>query len=97
MSHADRTRLWKLARAPLFAWVALCALLIGTVAFAYVPLGPGNIAVGLFIATLKAAIIAMLFMELRSASGLVRLAAILGLVFLFFLLFLVSTDYLTRA
>jgi len=96
MSAAERRRLRELARGPFFAWTALCGLLIATVALAYVPLGPGNIVVSLLIATLKAAIIAFVFMGLRAASGLVRLAAVVGWVFLFFLIFLASTDFLTR-
>ena len=96
MKATQRTSLWQLARGPLYAWAALCALLAATTAFAYVPLGWGNLATSLVIAVLKAAIIAVVFMELRSATGLVRLAALTGCLWLFFLFFLMSADYLSR-
>jgi caa(3)-type oxidase subunit IV len=89
-------RIWELARAPLIAWGGLCALLTFTVILAYVPLGPMNLPISLFIAAIKTAIIAVVFMQLGSASGLIRLAGLTGLLWLLFLFLLTFTDYLSR-
>ena len=96
MNSTTRKRIWQVARGPLLAWGVLCVLLATTVAIAYVPLGSMNLVFGLAIATAKTLVIVTVFMELVSAPGLIKLAAATGCVWLFFLLFLMSTDYLAR-
>jgi len=91
-----RERIWRCARKPLLAWSALCLLLAVTVALAYVPLGSTNLVISLTIALAKTALIALVFMELASANGLLRLAAVTGCLWLFFLFFLTFSDYLSR-
>ncbi|HET7410691.1 MAG TPA: cytochrome C oxidase subunit IV family protein [Pararhizobium sp.] len=78
------------------AWAALSALLAATVALAYVPMGVGNLAVSLLIATAKAAIIMLVFMKLWRSQPLVRLAAGTLVLWLSILIGLTFTDYLTR-
>jgi cytochrome c oxidase subunit 4 len=97
MSDTTETRPWAIWRPKLIVWAALLALLILTFVLAYVPLGPMQTAVALGIAAAKAAIVALLFMELRESSPLLRLAAAAGLVWLTIMFVLAFSDYLTRA
>jgi cytochrome c oxidase subunit 4 len=81
---------------PVLVWVALCLLLATTVASAYVPLGLFNSVINLVIAALKAALIAVFFMNLSHSSALVRLAAAAGVFWLSFMFILAASDYLSR-
>jgi cytochrome c oxidase subunit 4 len=75
------------------SWLALLALLALTVTLAYRPLGAFNMVAALAIGTIKAAIVAAVFMELRR-RGSQNAAA--GLFWLGILLWLGSMDFLTR-
>ena len=79
-------------RPRLRVWAALMALLGLTFASAYVPLGAFNAVVNLGIAALKALLVAVFFMELRAAGQLVRLTALVGLVFILVMFALTFTD-----
>jgi cytochrome c oxidase subunit IV len=96
MSGKPDRRIREMVKGPLLAWLALMGLLGATLAFAYVPMGAMNLAVSLSIAGIKTGIIALVFMELALASGLLRLAALLGLYWLTFLFLLMFADYLSR-
>ena len=85
--------LWK---GPLLIWVALCVLLAITTGSAYIPLGPGNILINMTVSALKAALIVLFFMNLRTSSVLVRIASAAGLFWLIFMFALTAGDYLTR-
>ena len=87
---------WRPPLALIGARLALLALLALTVTLAYVPLGAGNAAVALIIGTIKAGLVAAIFMELRHRSGLTRVFAGAGLFWLGSLLYLGSMDFLTR-
>ena len=63
------------ARWLLFAWIALIALMLTSLASAYVPLGAGNAFVGGGIAVVKAGIVVALFMGLAGSGALVRIVA----------------------
>jgi cytochrome c oxidase subunit IV len=78
------------------AWLALLALLALTVALAYVPLGALNAVVAIAIGTIKAAIVAAIFMELRQRGARTFIFAGAGLFWLGILLWLGSMDFLTR-
>jgi cytochrome c oxidase subunit 4 len=78
------------------AWVALLLLMLASVGSAYLRLGAWNMVAGLVIAGIKAAIVAWLFMRLREAGALIRLAAAAGLGAWCLLLALAGTDYATR-
>ncbi|MCK1478839.1 cytochrome c oxidase subunit 4 [Bradyrhizobium sp. LB1.3] len=78
------------------AWLGLLALLALTVMLAYVPLGAGNAVVALSIGTIKAGLVAAVFMELRHSNGLTLVFAGAGLFWLGILLWLGLMDFMTR-
>jgi cytochrome c oxidase subunit IV len=82
--------------APVGIWLALMLLLGLTLGYAYWPGAPGHAETGLAIGALKGLMIAVFFMQLRRAAGLVRLAAIAGLVWLSFLYLFAFADFLSR-
>jgi cytochrome c oxidase subunit 4 len=77
-------------------WIGLMVLFALTLASSFVPLHGFNTAVNVAIAVAKAALVALIFMRLRTSSALVRLAALAGLVWLLILIGLSFTDVLTR-
>ena len=77
-------------------FAALLALLALTWGLAYVNLGHFNVVVGLAVALTKAVLIALFFMHLRGARGLLFVAALSGLVWLMILLGFALSDYATR-
>jgi cytochrome c oxidase subunit 4 len=79
-------------RPRLRVWAALMVLLGLTLGSAYLPLGAFNSVVNLGIAVLKAILVAVFFMELRAAGQLVRLTALVGLVFILIMFSLTFTD-----
>jgi cytochrome c oxidase subunit 4 len=81
----------------LLSWLGLLGLLGLTVLLAYQPLGVFNTGLALTIALAKTAIVAGIFMELRSSHGLMRAFAGAGFFWLGIMLWLVLTDYLTRS
>jgi cytochrome c oxidase subunit 4 len=85
------------ARPLLLTWLAVMALLGATAAIAWLPLGWLNTAISLAIALAKALLVALVFMRLRRAHGLLRLTALAGVVTLFLLFGLAGADYATRA
>ncbi len=78
------------------SWIALIVLLALTLGSAFIPMGMGNGVVNLGIAVMKALIVAVFFMHLRHASGLLRLAAGLAIFMLSLLVVLSGADYATR-
>lgn len=80
----------------LFVYAALLLLLGATVLTAQFQLGIWNPVINLGIATVKAVLIAWVFMHLRESSGLVRLFAVAVLFWLFALVALSLVDWLTR-
>jgi cytochrome c oxidase subunit 4 len=84
-------------RAYVGTWVALMVLFALTLASSFVPLHGFNAAVNVAIAVGKAALVAVIFMRLRTGTPLVRLVAIAGVVWLLILIGLSLTDFLTRS
>jgi len=78
------------------AWLALVALMLASLGSAYLKLGALNAVAGLAIATVKGALVAWLFMRLRDAGRLIRLAAFAGLGLWAIQLALTGVDYATR-
>jgi cytochrome c oxidase subunit 4 len=78
-------------------WLALLALMLASLGSAYLRLGPWNMVSGLAIATIKAALVAWLFMRLREAGPLIRLVAVVGLGVWLILVALSGVDYRTRS
>jgi cytochrome c oxidase subunit 4 len=59
-------------------------------------LGPFNAIVALSIATIKALLVMLFFMELRYSTALTKVAVVAALFFLMLLLGLTLSDYMTR-
>lgn len=90
----------RIPRPPLYlvwSWLALLLLLAITVTIAYRPLGALNTPIALSIATIKALIVALIFMELRTSRPLIRFAAAAGLGWFIILLWLTWTDFSSRS
>jgi caa(3)-type oxidase, subunit IV len=77
-------------------WIALMVLLALTLGSSFVPLHGFNTTVNVAIALVKATLVAVVFMRLRTSSALVRLAALAGVMWLLILIGLSFTDLLIR-
>jgi cytochrome c oxidase subunit 4 len=77
-------------------WVALLVLLALTAGSALLRLGWWNGVLNLLIALAKGLLVALVFMRLRKAHALVRIAAVTGLTTLAILFALAGSDYATR-
>jgi cytochrome c oxidase subunit 4 len=75
----------------------LLSLLAVTVSVAFLRLGPLSLAVAMSIALLKALLIILYFMDVRSSPKMLWLFAGAGFAWLFILVSFVMTDYLTRS
>jgi cytochrome c oxidase subunit IV len=75
---------------------ALMLLLALTWAVGYVDLGLFNLIVALTISIIKALLVALFFMHIKASSGLLRVAAITGVIWLLIMLSLTLSDYFTR-
>ncbi len=83
-------------RPHLVPFLALLGLLALTALCAGLPLGRVNFLLSLGFAAAKTLLVALLFMELKSSSTLIRLAAFVGFIWFSILLMLALSDYLTR-
>lgn len=77
-------------------WAALLVLTAITVGVATLDLGPFNAVVALTIATTKALLVLLFFMELRYSTPLTKIAVVSAIFFLFLLAGLTLSDYMTR-
>ncbi len=77
-------------------YLALMLLLASTIGVAQLELGFWNPVLNLTIATIKAALIVWFFMHLREVPGIVRLAALGGVLWLAIMFGLSLADWLTR-
>jgi cytochrome c oxidase subunit 4 len=96
MEHAPKHSSKHSGRGLVLTWLALLALLAASAASAWLPLGWINSAISLSIALVKALLVLVVFMRLRRAHSLVRLAAAAGLCTLVLLFALAGADYATR-
>lgn len=97
MNDAEEyTGSWQLWRRNLLVWAALLILLGLTFILAYMPLGTFNIVAALGIAAIKVGLVAFLFMGLGRSSPLIRLASIVGILWVIVLFALTLSDSLTR-
>lgn len=78
------------------SWIALVVLLAATTAIAFAPLGSLNLGISIGIATAKALIILIFFMELRGSRALVRTFAAAGFFWLFIMIVMTAADYTHR-
>jgi cytochrome c oxidase subunit 4 len=77
-------------------WAVLLILLALTCGSAYLALGTLNVWINFGIATMKALLVAFIFMHLTRSSPVVRLFACAGVVWLLILGGLSAVDFLTR-
>jgi cytochrome c oxidase subunit IV len=77
-------------------WATLLVLTALTVFVATLELGPFNAIVALSIATVKALLVLLFFMELRYSTALTKVAVVAAVFFLMLLAGLSLSDYLTR-
>jgi cytochrome c oxidase subunit 4 len=85
-----------LSRPLVLTWLALLLLLATSAGTAWLKLGWVNTAIGLAVATVKAVLVALVFMRLRRAHALLRLAAVAGITTLAMLFGLAGADYAAR-
>jgi cytochrome c oxidase subunit 4 len=80
----------------IIVWIALLILTAVTWWVSYVNLGMGNVAVALLIASVKAALVALFFMQLRHENRLVWAFALVPLFFLALIIFGTLSDTMFR-
>ena len=80
----------------LLTWIAMLLLLALSVSTVYLPLGGYATWIQFAAAALIIGLLAYFWMQLRSGTTAVRIAALVALFFLFVLTFLSFNDYLTR-
>lgn len=78
-------------------WIGLLILTAVTVGVSYLELGPFNPVVALVIATCKALMVILFFMEVRYSSKITWVVVVSGAFWLAILLALSLSDYLTRS
>jgi len=97
MEHKEEQVDRKESMRPLvLTWAALVALLLLSAGSALLPLGWANTAIGLAIASVKAVLVAVIFMRLRRAHALLRITSLVGVGAMTLLFLLSSADYFTR-
>jgi cytochrome c oxidase subunit 4 len=84
------------AREVLLTWIALLVLLVLTAGSSRLELGWANSPINLVIAVAKAALIGLVFMQLRRRDTLVRLVTGAAIVWLLILYSLTLVDYASR-
>ncbi len=78
-------------------WIALMCLTVATAAASRIELGRFNVVLALLIATCKASLVALFFMGVKYVSDKMTIVVIVaGLFWLFILLSLSMTDYISR-
>ncbi len=83
-------------RTYIVVWLALIVLTGVTWGVSYINLGMGNVTVALFIASVKAGLVALFFMHLRYENRLVWAFALFPLFFLALIIFGTLADTLFR-
>ena len=83
-------------RTCLLTWGGLLALTLLTSLVGLIDLGPMTVVIAIVIATCKATLIGLFFMEALYDSKLIRVSAAAGILWLLFLMSLTATDYLSR-
>ncbi|HEY3873916.1 MAG TPA: cytochrome C oxidase subunit IV family protein [Candidatus Kapabacteria bacterium] len=79
----------------IFSALLVCTAL--TVVFAFINLGNFNIVAALAIAAIKATLVILFFMHVKYSSRLTKLWVAVGFIWLFVMLAITMTDYLSRA
>src|SRR5664279_2173158 len=77
-------------------WIALLLMTALTTSVAYIDLGRFGVVVALTIAVCKMLLVALFFMHVRHSTKLTKLVVLGGLLWLFILLMLTMSDFVTR-
>ncbi len=80
--------------------MVFATLLLGTaitVGAAYIPMGPFNPVVALFIATFKAVVVILFFMHVMFQSRLIKMTVAAGFFTFLVLIMMTMSDYISRA
>lgn len=96
MPRRDSDRSWHLWKGPALIWLALTALFVASLGWAYLPLRGDSIAGNLLIAALMITLLVTFLMDLRNARALIRIVAAAGLFWSMIMFVLTFTDYLSR-
>ena len=80
----------------ILTWIGLMVFLALTLGSSYIPMGPWNTVINIGISCAKALLIALFFMHLRGAGALLRVAAVVGLLWLALLFGISWSDFGTR-
>lgn len=80
----------------LLVYVGLLVLLGLSIAAAYADWGPASTMLGYLIASLKAALVAWFFMQLKNEKGVTHVFALAGVAWLVILFSLTLSDFMTR-
>ena len=83
-------------RRDVLVWVALLVLLAITCGSAFVPMGRLNVVVNFSVAAIKALLVMLVFMHLLKEGPVIRLVAVVGIVWLGILVGLSATDFGVR-
>ena len=83
-------------RTYILVFIALMVLTAITVLVAFQDFGPWNDVVALTIAVIKASLVVLFFMHIYHSTRLSKLVVVSGLVWLFILIGLTLSDYLSR-
>ena len=89
-------KLDRVTRRFLSIWLALIGLLLATLGSAYLPMGAWNSVANLAIAVVKALLVALVFMHLKSDRPVLRVPAVAALLTLALLFGLTLADYSAR-
>lgn len=84
-------------RVYLLVYGALLLLLVATVTVAYLDIGPWGLVLALTIAVVKALLVLLYFMHVRTSNRLVWVFAVAGFAWLAILLVGILQDYLSRS
>ena len=94
--QSDMQFAWRLWKGPGLIWLLLIALFAISLGSAYLPLGTGNVAINLLIATVMIGLLVVFLMDLRNAKALIRIVAAAGLFWTILMFALTFNDYLSR-
>ncbi len=96
LTHTDSVGHIAPAKLYIGIWAVLMVMTLTTVLVSFVDIGPFNIVVALVIATFKGSLVVLFFMHLRYSPKLTMVTVVAAVFWLFLLLSLTMTDYLTR-
>lgn len=80
----------------LFVWIGLLLLATATTLIGYLDLGPFNMPIAIAIATAKATLIVMFFMQAKAEPRVIQIIIAAGVLWILFMVTNTLGDYITR-